>query len=110
MRESICYKLIWLSVLVIYRLIKYRRRLSFMMSSSNTNKSRFIRLLALSLVMLLGGFPAQLYVLYFNITYFAPWSSYSWRVVHGPHWGEIVKVPTNGEVQFDRWMHVAVGF
>jgi pheromone a factor receptor len=60
--------------------------------------------------MVVGSFPAQLYVVYFNIINFSPTSRYSWKVVHGPHWGEIVKVPTYGHVMFDRWIHVVVGF
>jgi pheromone a factor receptor len=60
--------------------------------------------------MLLGSFPVQLYVLYFNITNFMPWAPFSWSVVHGPQWGEIEKVPANGRVFFDRWIHVTAGF
>lgn len=96
---------------MIYRLIKYRRQFSYILSSSsNANKSRFIRLLVLSLLMLLGSFPVQLYVLYFNITAFMPWAPYSWSDVHGPGWGEIIKVPANGQVLFDRWIQVTAGF
>ena len=60
--------------------------------------------------MLLGSFPVQLYVLYFNITASWPWSPYSWSAVHGPHWGEIEKLPANGQVFFDRWIQITAGF
>jgi hypothetical protein len=60
--------------------------------------------------MLLGSFPATLYVLYFNIAFMPPSSRYSWKVVHGPHWGEVVKVPSYGHVMYDRWIHVTCAF
>ncbi|PGH18279.1 hypothetical protein AJ79_00618 [Helicocarpus griseus UAMH5409] len=98
-------------VLVIYRLFKYRQQFSCIISlSSKTSKSRFIRLLALSLLMLLGSFPAQLYVFYSNITLSQPWIAYSWEGVHGSDWGNIEKVPMNGVVYYDRWIQVTCGF
>lgn len=95
----------------MYRLVKHKQEFSSIVSSNaSTTKSRFIRLLVLSLVMLLGSFPVQLQVLYFNLTAFQPWQPYSWDAVHGPDWGEIAKYPMFGEVFFDRWIQVAAGF
>ncbi|EEH23272.1 hypothetical protein PABG_05483 [Paracoccidioides brasiliensis Pb03] len=97
--------------LVIYRLFKYRQQFSYIVSiSSNSSKSRFIRLLALSLVMLLGSFPVQIYVFYCNITLSQPWVPYSWNDVHGPAWGNVEKLPMNGVVYYDRWIQVSCGF
>ncbi|KKZ68275.1 hypothetical protein EMCG_06031 [[Emmonsia] crescens] len=98
-------------VLVIYRLFKYRQQFSYIVSiSSKTSKSRFIRLLALSLVLLLGSLPSQVYVFYRNIEMSKPWVPYSWNDVHGPKWGNIRKVPMNGIVYYDRWIQVTCGF
>ncbi|EEH10416.1 a-pheromone receptor PreA [Histoplasma capsulatum G186AR] len=98
-------------VLVIYRLFKYRQQFSYIVSiSSNTSKSRFIRLLTLSLILLLGSFPSQVYVFYRNIEMSKPWVPYSWKGVHGPEWGVIVKVPMHGIVYYDRWIQVTCGF
>ncbi|EEQ86004.1 a-pheromone receptor PreA, variant 3 [Blastomyces dermatitidis ER-3] len=98
-------------VLVIYRLFKYRQQFSYIVSvSSKTSKSRFIRLLVLSLVLLLGSFPSQVYVFYRNIEMSKPWVPYSWDDVHGPEWGHIGKSPMNGIVYYDRWIQVSCGF
>ncbi|KAK2853246.1 hypothetical protein FQN49_005262 [Arthroderma sp. PD_2] len=97
--------------LVLYRLIKYQREFSRLVSSdSSTSKSKFIRLLTISLVLLLGSLPAQFYVFYSNITSYKPWAPYSWTEVHGPHWGEIVTFPMHGQVYYDRWIQAAAGF
>ncbi|EEQ29532.1 pheromone receptor PREA [Microsporum canis CBS 113480] len=73
--------------LVLYRLFKYKRDFSQLVSSSSTTtKSNFIRLLTISLVLLLGSLPAQFFVFYSNITSYKPWAPYSWDEVHGPQW------------------------
>ncbi|KAL1959189.1 hypothetical protein VTO42DRAFT_2694 [Malbranchea cinnamomea] len=98
-------------IIVIYRLCKYKRELSCLLSSNTqTTKTRFVRLFLMSLVMLLGSFPTQLYVLYSNIVDFQPWYPYSWDLVHSPEWGNIEKYPAFGVVNFDRWIHVTAGF
>ncbi|OJD18758.1 hypothetical protein AJ78_01229 [Emergomyces pasteurianus Ep9510] len=98
-------------VLVIYRLFKYRQQFSYIVSiSSSTSKSRFIRLLVLSLVLLLGSLPSQVYVFYRNVELSKPWVPYTWADVHGPKWGNIGKVPMNGIVYYDRWIQVTSGF
>ncbi|KAI9826654.1 MAG: a-factor receptor [Thelocarpon impressellum] len=97
-------------VLVILRLRKYRKQFSQILSSSNSglNKSRFLRLFLISVVLLAVLLPLQFYILKLNLSY--PRHSYSWSKVHGPGWGDIIKVPTGGQVAFDRWIRVACGF
>lgn len=82
------------------------------MSNSQMSKSQFIRLLCLSLAMLIGSFPLQLYVLYVNAVAVlaSPYMPYTWSLVHGPHWGEIGTIPSYGSVVFSVWIHVAGGF
>ncbi|EEP79384.1 predicted protein [Uncinocarpus reesii 1704] len=99
------------ATIVVYRLIKYKREFNYIVSaSSTTNKSRFIRLFALSMVMLVGSYPAQLYVLFFNITGWGPVKPFSWSKVHRPDWQTIDKYPMGGVVFFDRWIQVIAGF
>ncbi|QVM11928.1 a-factor receptor [Coccidioides posadasii str. Silveira] len=99
------------AVIVVYRLIKYKREFNYIISvSSSTNKSRFMRLFILSMVLLLGSYPVQIYVLFFNITGFGPLLPFSWAEVHGPEWQVIEKYPMGGKVFFDRWIHVTAGF
>ncbi|EGD89464.1 hypothetical protein H112_03088 [Trichophyton rubrum D6] len=97
--------------IVLYRLFKYKREFSQLVSSdSSTSKSKFVRLLTISLVLLLGSLPAQFFVFYTNITSYKPWAPYSWTEVHSPHWGEIIKIPMHGQVYYDRWIQAAAGF
>ena len=96
-------------MLVIIRMHKYRKQFSQIVSSSssNLNKSRFVRLFLISFTLLLIFLPLQFYILYVNLSY--PRHPYSWSHVHGPSWSQIVKVPTGGQVIFDRWIRVGSG-
>lgn len=62
------------------------------------------------MVLLVGSYPTQIYVLYYNITAFQPWAPYSWAKVHGSGWDTIYKYPSSGTVFFDRWIQVTAGF
>ena len=78
-------------------------------SQSNTNKSRFIRLFALSMTLILILLPVQVYVFYQNLSY--PHDPYSWSHVHPSNWSSLViMVPTQGVVPFDRWIQIGAGF
>lgn len=95
---------------MIYRLNKYRHQFADILVSSGSdyNRSRFIRLFIISAIMLLVNFPLQLYVLYVNVSY--DWLPYSWSEIHASDWQVVTKVPTGGQVEMDRWIHVAAGF
>ncbi|KAI9811963.1 MAG: a-factor receptor [Phylliscum demangeonii] len=97
-------------VLVLIRLHKYRRQFAAILvsSHSNLNKNRFLRLFWMALILLLVLLPLQVYILCVNLSY--PRHAFSWSTLHGPHWGDIVKVPTGGRVAFDRWIRVSCGF
>jgi pheromone a factor receptor len=98
-------------VVVLYRLAENKNEFSKLLASNaSTTKSRFTRLMILSLVMLLGSFPTEMYVLYSSIADYQPWETFSWDVVHGPKSKTIEKVPMYGQVYYDRWIHVAAGF
>ncbi|KAE8148587.1 pheromone A receptor-domain-containing protein [Aspergillus avenaceus] len=98
--------------LVLHRLHKYRSQFSDILQSSNSNlnQSRFMRLFCLSFIMLLAIIPAQVWVVYKNVSLSLPWHPYSWSVAHGPNWNTIIKMPSHGEPFFDRWFPIASGF
>ncbi|KAL2835505.1 pheromone A receptor-domain-containing protein [Aspergillus pseudoustus] len=98
--------------LVIYRLHHYRNQFNKILRAANTrtNKSRFLRLFCLSLIMLLALIPIQTYMVYTTIRLGLPWHAYSWAAIHGSSWSVIGKIPTDGKVYFDRWVPVASGF
>ncbi|KAI9372530.1 pheromone A receptor-domain-containing protein [Aspergillus egyptiacus] len=98
--------------LVLYRLQRYRREFNDILRSSNSglSKSRFLRLFFLSFIMLLALIPIQSYMVWNNIYLGLPWHQYSWSELHDPAWHQIVMVPTNGEVLFDRWIPISAGF
>ena len=52
--------------------------------------------------------PVQFYILATNLSYAD--HPYSWNVVHGPNWSKILKIPTGGQVAFDRWIRVSCSF
>ncbi|KAI9818438.1 MAG: a-factor receptor [Pycnora praestabilis] len=106
----LCLVATYYSVLVIIRLHKYRRQFSQILSGSSTslNKSRFLRLFIISVVLTVIFLPVQLYLFSVNMSF--PRLPYSWDLVHGPQWWNIVMVPTGGVVEFDRWIWIASGF
>ncbi|KAI9892337.1 MAG: a-factor receptor [Vezdaea aestivalis] len=105
-----CALTCYYSVLVITRLIRYRKQFSEVMSSCepSINKSRFLRLFIMAMILLVVNFPIQIYLLYRNLAY--PLNKYSWSEIHGPEWNTIHKIPTGGQVVFDRWLKISAGF
>ncbi|KAL8707490.1 MAG: hypothetical protein Q9220_007480 [cf. Caloplaca sp. 1 TL-2023] len=97
------------SVVVMWRMQKYKREFSAILtaSTSNLTESRFLRLFLLSASLILIFLPLQLYVLYRNTT--VPLLPYSWRLVHGPEWMDIIMMPAHGVVPLDRWITVVLG-
>ena len=98
------------AVVVIVRLIKYRRDFSNILgaSASSLTRSRFLRLFLMSLILIVGALPLQLYGLVQNVSQY-DFKPYSWTRVHA-HWGEIIGIPTFGQVTIDHWVQVSIGF
>lgn len=96
-------------VLVVHRIRKYRKEFAEILHASNSGltKSRFQRLFLICLVLTVLGLPVQLYVLYQNCMY--PMIPYNWNRIHGPAWWDIILIPTNGSVTYDRWIQIGVG-
>ncbi|GKZ95246.1 a-factor receptor [Aspergillus niger] len=99
-------------VIVLHRLTKYRSQFGSILQSANSNltKSRFMRLFLIAFIMLWAIIPVQTYVVASNIIVTQPWHSYSWSVAHPPNWNEVIKVPVEGRVFYDRWIPVASGY
>lgn len=98
------------AVIVVIRLIRYRRDFSSILSASSSSltKSRFLRLFLMSMVLVLVALPLQIYGLIENVSHYE-FSPYSWTRVHA-HWGNIILIPTFGQVTGDHWVQVSVGF
>ncbi|KAL3469258.1 pheromone A receptor-domain-containing protein [Aspergillus californicus] len=108
----LCFIASYYCGLILYRLRRYQTQFNDIIRASNAglSKSRFLRLFLLSFIMLLALIPVQAYMVWNNVKFVLPWHSYSWSVLHGPMWNEIVKVPMNGTVLFDRWVPISAGF
>lgn len=97
--------------LVMVRLLKYRQQFSTILASSHSklNKTRFLRLFILSTTLIIIFLPIAIYVFTRNLEY--PRHPFSWSAVHGPDWSTIiVRVATQGNVNFDRWLNVGIGY
>ncbi|MCJ1248170.1 a-factor receptor [Trapelia coarctata] len=98
------------AIIILHRMRIYRRDFSHILraTSSGLNKSRFFRLFALAMILLVIILPVQFYILYQNTSF--PLQPYSWTRVHGPDWDSVILIPTLGAVIFDRWIRIALGF
>ena len=101
--------------LAIYRLIRYRRSVSSILSNSSTiTKSRYIRLFSLASGLLLVYFPLAIYTLFDTATYAQ--EPFSWSNVHKPGWSQRIQRLDEDEERkrfyhpIDRWCGVATGF
>lgn len=101
--------------LAIYRLIRYRRSVSSILSNSSTiTKSRYFRLFGLASGLLLIYFPLAIFTLFDTATYAQ--QPFSWSNVHKPGWSQrIQRLDEATEKKrfyhpIDRWCGVATGF
>ena len=95
-------------VLILLRLYRYRLDFASILATSNTTKSRFLRLYLLCILWILGMVPTQAYVLYRNLSITR--TPYKWSTVHNPSaWNEIIMVPSHGVILYDRYIWLAEG-
>jgi pheromone a factor receptor len=97
--------------LVVVRLLKYRQQFSTILalSPSKLNKTRFLRLFILSTTSIVIFLPIAVYVFTRNLGHWK--SPFSWSRVHSEDWPKlIVRVKTQGSVNFDRWITVGIGY
>ncbi|KAF2738549.1 Pkinase-domain-containing protein [Polyplosphaeria fusca] len=98
----------YFAVLLVYRLYKYRRDFPNMLAANSTNKSRFLRLAIMSLILVVVYLPFSFFVLWENVKWIN--DSYSWGAVHGSEWNTVIMVPTGGIVRYDKWAQIATGY
>nr|POE78479.1 pheromone a factor receptor [Quercus suber] len=98
----------YFSLLVLFRLYKYRVTFSSILASSNTSRSRFTRLYLLCIVWTLGYMSVQAYMLSQNLSLYT--TAYKWPVVHDAgKWRTITAVPSGGVIYYDRFVWLASG-
>ncbi|KAF1822839.1 fungal pheromone STE3G-protein-coupled receptor, partial [Dissoconium aciculare CBS 342.82] len=101
---------VYFSVLIVIRLIVYRRDVVSMLTHHDTNKSRFLRLYLLCAICIMGIFPLEVYIDYLAIS--AGLLSFDWTQTHYPtayEWNSIVFIPSGGAILFDRYIWLAGG-
>ncbi|KAL8711786.1 MAG: hypothetical protein Q9225_007068 [Loekoesia sp. 1 TL-2023] len=105
----LCLTATYYGLVVLFRMRKYRREFSSVLTASNSRltESRFLRLFLLSSLLVLIFLPFQLYEFYLNVS--GPLLPYSWDLVHGSSWMDIVMVPQHGVVPLDRWITIVLG-
>lgn len=63
----------------------------------------------MSITLITVVLPIQLYL--FSTAILLDLLPYDWEAIHGHGWSErIILVPTNGKLQFDRWIHFLMGY
>jgi pheromone a factor receptor len=103
--------------MTIYTLAKRERQFSAILSSNrNLNRNRYIRLMALSSIEILGTIPIGTYIVVLNAkAHVNPW--HSWAQTHGDHhYSHIFQVPASfwrndltykNSLEMFRWLMVA---
>ncbi|CZT21880.1 uncharacterized protein RCC_07746 [Ramularia collo-cygni] len=95
---------VYYSIILLIRLIRYRRAFNTIMMNNNTTKSRFLRLYLLSTLCVIALIPGQVFVFVTNVS--PGVTSFSWNAVHHPteySWDSVIMVPSGGKTFYDRW-------
>jgi pheromone a factor receptor len=102
-------------ILLIVRLLRYRRSVSGILSNASTiTRARYLRLFGLASGLLLIYMPLSLYVLSVYIR--VGRDDYSWSAVHPPNWSSKIEFLDEATAAsqinhgVDRWAYVGVGF
>lgn len=96
------------TVLLIYRLYRYRREFHRLVAARNSTRSRFIRLFILGMLIVLAYTPYSFWLLsHFWRTGLDP---YSWDEVHGDYSDTVLRVPVFGQIAPENWVQVATGY
>jgi len=111
MKRMLTYTFI--TVLVIYRLYTYRTQISTLLTNNKTTRSRFLRLLILSILILIFSLPFSLYALVEFMMpdpHSGPLHAYSWSWVHD-NWNMADLVPSDvTSPHWDRWLWIFHGY
>lgn len=97
--------------LAAYRLVRYRQQFAVILaaSTSSMNKSRFVRLFALSTTLMLVYLPLSVFTFQQNTSFSR--HAYSWKHVHPAQWPSIIEIGV-GQINgnFDRWIQIGTAF
>ena len=111
----ICLISVGYCLVAIYRLIRYRRSVSSILSNSSTiSKARYIRLFGIAIGLLFLYFPLAIYTLASSANYAL--TPFSWSEVHGSGWSrqfQRLDEATEKDISykpFDRWCYVGTGY
>ncbi|THW07888.1 fungal pheromone STE3G-protein-coupled receptor [Aureobasidium pullulans] len=98
---------VYYAVIVIIRLFKYKSSFNSILASSNTTRSRFLRLFIIAFVFLIGITPLQIYILVVQVP--PPGTKpFSFSTIHDPSsWNSSVVIPST--VLYDRWTNLGCG-
>ncbi|KAF2488711.1 STE3-domain-containing protein [Lophium mytilinum] len=99
------------SVILVYRLYKYRSQFSHLVQARGQTNSRFLRLFAVAFIICIGTLPLVFYILYDNASALRFENDpYDWDTVH-EHTGDMMLyVPSEGKVRYEVWIRIANGF
>ncbi|KJX99155.1 hypothetical protein TI39_contig371g00014 [Zymoseptoria brevis] len=101
---------VYFAALTLHRLYRYRASFNTIMANSHTTKSRFLRLYLLCTLVILIWLPLQVIILVRNKP--KELVSFAWNSTHHPTeypWSIILRVPSKGEIPFDRWLWLIGG-
>lgn len=97
-----------MEVVIIFRLHKYRRTFSAILSDSSTTKSRFLRLLFIAVVLIFAVLPLSVHAVIWPLQ--AGMHPFSWNRVHNINW-TVGKYPSGGRLlQWDGVVAIICGY
>ncbi|KAF2811356.1 STE3-domain-containing protein [Mytilinidion resinicola] len=99
------------SVVLVYRLYKYRSQFSHLVNARGQTSSRFLRLFAVTFIICIGTLPLLFYILYDNASVLRTQNeAYDWGRVHEHTGDTVLYVPSNGKVRYEVWIRIANGY
>jgi pheromone a factor receptor len=94
------------TVILVIRLCKYRSSFNSILASSNTTRSRFVRLFAIAALFILGITPIQIFIIVTQHPHNHDF--YSFSTIHDPTtWNS--SIVFSSSVLQDRWLNLAFG-
>ena len=97
------------AILLLIRIYRYRKDFNSILAASATTRSRFLRPLILSLLLIFVEVPLSFWILADNLTYGL--HPFNYQTLHDPKtWNTIAFVDFGGQVVYDRWIRLILGF
>ncbi|KAH6622252.1 pheromone A receptor-domain-containing protein [Boeremia exigua] len=103
---------VYYAVLLLFRLFRYRREFSRLVSARNTTRSRFLRLFLMCMVFLFTVVAYSVYSFYYfcnaMVTY--ELDTAWWDSIEGDKRKVILKFRSDGAVHVDKWGQIGLGY